>query len=91
MRINILGARTTRDDANGYVAHIQFEVEGHRQPYEATLQSDKGNEWSHSLFFLNESGSEEEIDAVEEALDTDDELFGTLIDAAEEAWDKSQQ
>lgn len=86
MEIRIIGARTTRDAANGYVAHVQFEAAGHRQPYEATLQSDNGNEWSHSLFFLNESGSEEEIEAVEAALDADDELFGQLIDAAEQAW-----
>lgn len=90
MKINILGARTTRDSANGYVAHVQFEAEGHRTAYEATLQSDNGNEWSHSLFFLNESGSEEEIDAVEEALETDDDLFGSLIDAAEQAWEEGQ-
>lgn len=86
MKLRILGARMSYDEANGYVAHVQFEAEGHKRPYEATLQSDKGNEWSHSLFFLNESGSEEEIEAVEAALDTDDELFGSLIDAAEAAW-----
>ncbi|WP_027091446.1 hypothetical protein [Cohnella thermotolerans] len=86
MKFRIIGARTTHDAANGYVAHVQFEVEGHKKPYEATLQSDDGNEWSHSLFFLNESGSEKEIEAVEEELDRNDELFGSLIDAAEAAW-----
>ena len=88
MKFKILGARMTHDSSNGYVAHVQFEVEGHKQPYEATLQSDKGNEWSHSLFFLNESGSEEEIEAVEDELDRNDELFGSLIDAAEASWNQ---
>ncbi|THF79489.1 hypothetical protein [Cohnella fermenti] len=90
MQLRILGARTSYDKANGYVAHIQFEVDGHKQPYEATMQSDRGDEWSHSLFFLGESGSEEEIDAVEAELDTNDELFELLVDAAERAWNESE-
>ena len=76
----------TYDKTNGYVAHVQFEVEGHKQPYEATLQSDTGEEWSHSLLFLNEPGSEEEISAVEDELERNDELFGSLIEAVEQAW-----
>ncbi|MBB6637007.1 hypothetical protein [Cohnella thailandensis] len=91
MKLHILGARMNYDEANGYVAHVQFEVEGHKQPYEATLQSDRGNEWSHSLFFLGESGSEEEIEAVEAELDTNDDLFFRLIDAAEQAWSEADK
>ncbi|WP_409342762.1 hypothetical protein [Paenibacillus sp. MBLB4367] len=81
MEVNIKEVRATRDDENGYVGSVLFEVTGHKTPYELTLQSKKGNDWSYSLIFTEASGAEEDILAVEEALEEDDELFDFFVDA----------
>ena len=70
----------------GYLGHVRFAVEGHKQPYEITLQSDKGNfDWNYALNFSNESGNEDEILLVDERLEEDDELFDMFVDLAKEA------
>ncbi|WP_019006789.1 hypothetical protein [Cohnella laeviribosi] len=85
MQVEILGATLKYDEQQGYVGQVQFAVKGHKQPYEMTLQSDEGSEWSYSLLFLNESGDENEIIAVEEEIDRNDELFERLVAAAQES------
>jgi hypothetical protein len=80
--IRVLDATMEHSKEDGYVGKVEFEVENHKKPYEITLQSKKGKEWSYSLNFLNESGSEEEIDAVEELLEENDEQFDLLVNAA---------
>ncbi|RXZ78310.1 hypothetical protein EBB07_27730 [Paenibacillaceae bacterium] len=75
----------THSKEDGYVGQVQFNVEGHRDAYEITLQSKKGKDWSYGLHFLDRSGSEEEIFEVEEQLEEDDELFDLLVDAAKQA------
>jgi hypothetical protein len=89
MKINTIRADMTFNEEDGYVGHVHFEVEGHRKPYEITLQSDKrGREWSYSLVFDGEPGSEEEIQALDELLEEDDELFDPLVEAAMAEWRK---
>jgi|HigsolmetaGSP12D_1036236.scaffolds.fasta_scaffold00740_9 hypothetical protein len=85
MNVNILRAELKSDEDHGYVGRVAFKVEGHERPYEVTLQSDDLQDWSYSLLFLNESGREEDILAVEEALENDDSLFYKLVDAAKAA------
>jgi hypothetical protein len=80
--IRVLNANMEYSKEDGYVGKVEFEVQNHLQPYEITLVSKKGKEWSYSLNFLNESGSEEQIDQVEELLEEDDEQFELLINAA---------
>ncbi|PYI52713.1 hypothetical protein DLM86_20655 [Paenibacillus flagellatus] len=70
----------TKDD--GYVGKVRFTLEGHKSAYEITLHSKKGNEWSYSLNFAAESGIEKEIEAAEERIEEDDELFDALVEAA---------
>lgn len=84
MNVTIIHAEMTQDKEKGYSGSVQFEVEGHKQPYEITLQltSIRGTTWDYSLRFAKESGSEEQIDAVEKAIEEDDDLFDLLIDAA---------
>jgi len=82
MHITILNATMTRDEESGYVGHVRFTVEGHKKAYELTLQSAKGRDWGYSLSFLDESGPDEEIDAVDEYLDEDDDAFDRMVEAA---------
>ncbi|REK57278.1 MAG: hypothetical protein C6W55_05865 [Thermobacillus sp.] len=81
MKFNILGAEMRRTD-DGYVGSVRFEVEGHGHPYEAALHSKDGTDWAYGLFFMNESGSERDIDQVEAYLEENDEAFDLLVDAA---------
>lgn len=86
--IEILQARMEHSKEDGYLGHVEFKVEGHEHPYEITLQSPKGkNDWSYALNFLNESGKEEDIEAVEELLE-EDEYFDLLVDTAMKALEK---
>ncbi len=87
MKATILSAKMTRDEENGYVGLIRFEVENHRQGYEVTIQSDNGkNNWSYALNFSDGSGSEEEIQAVDERLEEDDAFFEQFVVAARSAF-----
>ncbi|RTE05767.1 hypothetical protein [Paenibacillus whitsoniae] len=80
--LDIIKATMEHSKEDGYLGHVAFSVKGHEHPYEITLQDPKGkNDWSYALNFLNESGKEEDIEAVEELLE-DDEFFDQLIEAA---------
>lgn len=68
---------------DGYIGKVRFTLEGHRSRYELTLASKKGEEWSYSLNFTEESGIEAEIEAAERRLEEDDELFDALVEAAQ--------
>lgn len=87
MQYTLLSATMTYSKEDGYVGAVAFAIEGHRQPYELTLQSKRRQDWNYSLHFQNESGSEEEILQVEEWLEEDDEAFDEMIDEAEKALD----
>lgn len=84
--ITIIEASMSYSEENGYVGSVAFTVEGHPAPYEVALQSKKGKDWAYSLLFQRGSGKEEDILAVEESLEEDDELFERLVDAAMKAY-----
>ncbi|MEW4368482.1 hypothetical protein [Paenibacillus kandeliae] len=65
----------------GYLGRVELEVEGHAEPYELTLFSKRGHDWDYSLHFLNESGKEEEIEALEQVIEEDDDQFDRIIEA----------
>jgi hypothetical protein len=82
MKVNILSAKMTQSEEEGFVGNVHFEVENHKQPYEVTLQSNNGrNNWSYALNFLNQPGSEEEIQLVDERLEEDDAFFELFVKA----------
>lgn len=82
MIIAISKARMNYDAETGYTGQVEFVVEGHKSPYEITMHSVKGNEWSYGLHFLGEPGIEEEIFALDEYIEDNDESFDQLIEAA---------
>jgi hypothetical protein len=83
MAVTIIGASMSRDEGGGFTGRVQFEVDGHKRPYEVALFSKNRKEWDYSLMFAQDPGSEEEMLRVEEMLENDDELFDSLVDAAE--------
>jgi len=85
VKITILNAIMSHHPKDGYLGHVTFGVDGHKQPYELTLQSDrKPDDWNYSLHFAGEPGPEEEIDAVDRVIDEDDDVFDMLVEAAME-------
>ncbi|WP_336772180.1 hypothetical protein [Paenibacillus sp. MMO-58] len=85
--VKILDASMTYTKEEGYVGRIQFEITGQPNQYEMTIHSRKRTEWGYGLFFLHESGDEDQLLAVEDMLEEDDELFDYLVNAAEEKLD----
>ncbi|ANF95962.1 hypothetical protein [Paenibacillus bovis] len=86
MNITIRRAQLAKleEPEKGFVGKVELEVEGHAEPYELTLFSKRGTDWDYSLHFLNESGKEEEIEALETVIEENDDEFDRIIDAA---WD----
>ena len=82
MQYSVVEAKMEYSKEDGYVGFVAFTVQGHQEPYEITLQSKRGREWSYSLHFQKLPGSEEEILAVEEWLEEDDDAFDQLVDEA---------
>jgi Zn-dependent M16 (insulinase) family peptidase len=85
LKILVQKAHMTHNKVDGYVGYVEFKVDTHKEPYEITLYSKSGKEWMYGLHFLNASGSEKEIYALEEFLDENDEYFDQLVDAAKGA------
>jgi len=92
LKKKLLQAEMSYSEQDGYLGRVQFEVEGHQQPYELTLQSDKRwDDWNYSLNFMSVSGGEQDIEAVEQALETDDDFFDDLVEAATAAFANSNK
>lgn len=82
MDIQIGKADMSYTKKDGFIGHVEFTAAGHPQAYEITFHSKDKKDWAYSLNFARESGEEEHIEAVEEALEDDDELFDRLVQAA---------
>lgn len=87
--IGIIDASMTYSKGDGYVGKVQFRVEGHDNEYEIALHSKRGSEWGYGLFFLSKSGKEEQLLALEEELEENDELFDQLVQAAKDKLEQS--
>ncbi|CAH8771799.1 hypothetical protein [Paenibacillus dendritiformis] len=82
MNVTIVRADMKKDEDGSYLGHVAFQLEGFQSAYEVTLFSKKGKEWDYSLSFAGSSGSEEEIVALDDKLEEDDDLFEVLLEAA---------
>ena len=91
MNITINSATMTFTKEDGYVGMVVFSVEGHSHRYEMALQkSQSAKTWAYGLFFHNGSGKEDEILAVEDELEENDELYDRLVEAAENAYKEAE-
>ncbi|WP_150271705.1 hypothetical protein [Paenibacillus tepidiphilus] len=82
MRVQIVQAVMNRDEDNHYIGRTVFHYSDHKARYEITFFSKKGKDWDYSLSFAEEPGSEEQLLALDALLETDDDLFDELLDAA---------
>lgn len=87
MKITIVQARMEEQPDGALSGSVQFLAEGDETPYELFLRNEKGKVWDYSLHFTSESGNHDQITAVSDRIDEDDELFDQLLDAALETLD----
>lgn len=85
MKINIEKAEMKVTDDIGYLGKVHFTVDQHKEPYEIVFHSKSGKDWGYSLHFLQNSGLEEEIEAVDQYLNDHDDAFQSLLRAALQA------
>lgn len=91
INITVLDAAMTFTKEDGSVGKVHFGVEGHDSQYEITFhKSRKAKEWGYGLFFLNESGNEDQLLELEDMLEEDDELFDFLVETAKEKLESNQ-
>ena len=88
MKIMIRNVHAGRTEDEHYIGQVELSVEGHQRPYEIFFHSKDGRDWGYSLRFLDESGPEEEIDAVDRYLEENDEAFDMLLDTVIDAYDE---
>jgi hypothetical protein len=81
MKVEMINTQLDVSKELGYVGKVAFCVEGHKHNYEITLQSKDKKKWGYSLYFLTESGDENQLNEVDETIDEDDNLFQQFVDA----------
>ncbi|WP_248930902.1 hypothetical protein [Paenibacillus hamazuiensis] len=79
--MRIINVKASHSKDKGYLGHVEVGMDGHKSTYEVTLQSDDSRNWNYSLNFAKESGSEEEIEQLEDLIEEDDDVFNALVDA----------
>lgn len=91
MNVQIVKAELKRDEDKSYIGRSVFTLDNHKFPYEITFFSKRGSEWDYSLSFAGEPGSEEQFLEVDTLLETDDDLFNQLLDAALDTQDIQEE
>lgn len=86
MKIDVINACMERNEDKRFIGQVQFKVEGHKEPYELTLESKNMKDWGYSLHYLHEPGLDGEIDAVDHYLEENEEAFDLLVQAAESSY-----
>ncbi|KZS48374.1 hypothetical protein AWU65_21785 [Paenibacillus glucanolyticus] len=84
-QVRIERADMKRDESNQFVGYTVFSIDRHAASYEITFLSKNGRDWDYSLNFAGEPGIEEQFMQLDERIETDDELFDDLLDAAIDA------
>lgn len=83
--VRIEHANMKRDESDQFVGFTVFSIDGHASSYEITFLSKNGRDWDYALNFAGEPGVEEQFLQIDERIETDDELFDDLLDAAIDA------
>ena len=85
MTIKILQSEMRRHEDRSFVGKSIFSFDNHKANYEITFFSTRGTEWDYSLSFAGEPGSEEEMLQMDALLETNDDVYNELLDAALDA------
>lgn len=91
MNLQIVTAELKREEDKSYIGRTVFTLGDHKSPYEITFFSKRGSEWDYSLSFAGEPGSEEQFLEIDTLLETDDDLFNQLLDAALDTQDIQEE
>jgi len=86
LELEVIHANMERNEDKRFIGKVHFKVEGHKEPYELTLESKNMKDWGYSLHYLHESGPDGEIEALDRYLDEDEAAFELLVQAAEDAY-----
>lgn len=82
MNVQIEQASLKQLADDDFTGNVIFRLEGYEHPYEISFFSKNGRDWDYSLHFTAQSGDEDEYMKLDERLESDDELFDQLLDAA---------
>jgi len=82
MTVEISAAEMRRNEDGSFVGKTIFTLDNHKAQYEITFYSKRGSEWDYSLSFAGEPGNEEQFLQTDALLETDDDLYNQLLDAA---------
>jgi hypothetical protein len=88
MNIEVIDAKLKRNEDKRFIGKVHFNVEGHKEPYELTLDSKNRKDWGYSLHYFAESGPDGEIEKVDLYLEENEEAFNLLVEAAENAFEE---
>lgn len=89
MNVQIEQASLAQQADNEFTGNVIFRLEGYVHPYEISFFSKNGRDWDYSLHFTAQSGDEDEYLKLDELLESDDELFDQLLDAALQSMESS--
>ncbi|WP_232274198.1 hypothetical protein [Paenibacillus sp. 481] len=79
-----------KEEDGTFLGKVVFQPESYQSTYEITFFSKRGRDWDYSLHFTEQSGNEEEMLALDERIEQDDEWFDTLLDAALNELEKNE-
>jgi hypothetical protein len=82
MKLHVIEARMEQDKDRSYSGFVRFRTDSGETVYELSLGSKDGGEWLYNLHFTEASGNDEQMDAVSELIDEDDEIFDELLQSA---------
>lgn len=89
MNVQIEQASLAQQADNEFIGNVIFRLEGYVHPYEISFFSKNGRDWDYSLHFTAQSGDEDEYMKLDELLESDDDLFDRLLDAALQSMESS--
>lgn len=81
-KATVISATMRQEEDGSFLGQAVFKMEGQKSAFEISLFSKKGKEWDYSLHYAEGERIEEELLAIDELLEEDDDLFDMLLDAA---------
>lgn len=86
-KATVISATMRQEEDGSFLGQAVFKMEGQKSAFEISFFSKKGKEWDYSLHYAEGERIEEELLAIDELLEEDDDLFDILLDAARDTMD----
>lgn len=88
-KATVISATMRQEEDGTFLGQAVFNMEGQKSTFEISFFSKKGKEWDYSLHYAEGERIEEELLAIDELLEEDDDLFDMLLDAARDAMESN--